>query len=268
MKTMITIWFIVRRICILNVCLLMVFMSTQIFAGNHYGENKWLSVDVEYSGMLYLDENGLPVYKQGGKVKYEISMTNEGDRKYNNFQVRTMIKYAEDIPGCAQKGDLLPGSSVSEWIEFTLDKQETLTPPLSGSYNIPALCSPLVKIYLELEVRHDNNGEGDSAGVFVLFRSAANAQQTNEPDNFTLFQNNPNPFNPSTKINYSISQQGYVTLKVYDILGNEIETLINEEKPAGSYEIEFDGRKLSSGVYFYQLRAGDFIQTKKMVLMK
>ena len=97
------------------------------------------------------------------------------------------------------------------------------------------------------------------------------------PTEFFLYQNYPNPFNPTTKIKYSIPESplpggdgrgGLVTLKVYDVLGNEIATLVNEEKPAGSYEIEFNGSNLLSGIYFYQLRAGTFIQTKKMVLLR
>jgi hypothetical protein len=83
-----------------------------------------------------------------------------------------------------------------------------------------------------------------------------------------LDQNYPNPFNPSTSIQYAISNRQFVTLKVYDILGNEITTLVNEEKPTGEYEIEFDGSKLPSGIYFYQLKAGNFVETKKMILLK
>ena len=85
---------------------------------------------------------------------------------------------------------------------------------------------------------------------------------------FNLFQNYPNPFNPTTKIKYEISKTGLVTLKVYDVLGREVATLVNEEKLSGSYEVEFDGSNLSSGVYFYRMRAGDFIDTKKFVLIK
>ena len=85
---------------------------------------------------------------------------------------------------------------------------------------------------------------------------------------FNLEQNYPNPFNPITKIKYSIPNSSFVTLKVFDILGRELETLINEEKTAGIYEIDFDASQLSSGVYFYQIKAGEFIQTKKMILIK
>ncbi len=88
------------------------------------------------------------------------------------------------------------------------------------------------------------------------------------PEEFALSQNYPNPFNPSTKIKYSVTLSSNVVIKVYDVLGDEVATLVNEEKPAGEYKVEFDGIKLSSGIYFYQLKAGSYIETKKMVLMK
>jgi hypothetical protein len=87
-------------------------------------------------------------------------------------------------------------------------------------------------------------------------------------EEYMLRQNYPNPFNPVTKIKYQIAEINFVTLKVYDVLGNEIVTLVNEEKPAGNYEVEFDGSMLPSSIYFYQLKAENFIETKKMVLIK
>ena len=99
--------------------------------------------------------------------------------------------------------------------------------------------------------------------------------------NFSLTQNYPNPFNPVTTIKYTIptppasspftkgrNEVGFVTLKVYDILGSEVATLVNQEQSAGNYKVQFDGSMLSSGVYFYQLHAGNFISTKKAILMK
>jgi ligand-binding sensor domain-containing protein len=90
----------------------------------------------------------------------------------------------------------------------------------------------------------------------------------NKPDKYSLSQNYPNPFNPTTNIQFSIPHSGFVTLKVYDVLGNEIRTLVNEEKTAGTYNIEFDGSNLASGIYFYVLRAGDFVQSRKMLIVK
>ena len=88
------------------------------------------------------------------------------------------------------------------------------------------------------------------------------------PTEFSLKQNYPNPFNPNTSIQYTVSSNQFVSLKVYDILGNEIVTLVNEEKLAGKYEVEFDATELTSGIYFYKLTAGPFIQTNKMVLLR
>ena len=88
------------------------------------------------------------------------------------------------------------------------------------------------------------------------------------PTLFALYQSYPNPFNPITTINYQIPQLSFVSLKIYDVLGNEIATLVNEEKYAGSYEVEFDGANITSGIYFYQLTAGSFVETKKMVLLR
>ncbi len=87
-------------------------------------------------------------------------------------------------------------------------------------------------------------------------------------DNFILEQNYPNPFNPSTSIKYQISELSFIIIKVYDVLGKEVATLINDEKPSGSYEIEFDAIGLPSGIYFYRLQASSFIETKKMVLIR
>lgn len=97
-----------------------------------------------------------------------------------------------------------------------------------------------------------------------------------KPDGFVLYQNYPNPFNPTTKISWQSPVSDWQTLKVYDVLGNEVATLVNEYKKAGNYEIEFKTRNLTSGLYFYRLQAGDpstgsgqsFVETKKMILLK
>ncbi len=91
---------------------------------------------------------------------------------------------------------------------------------------------------------------------------------SSKPSDYQLFQNYPNPFNPITTIRYSIPQTGNVELVIYDILGRKVKTLIDEFKSTGTYEVSLDAGSISSGVYFYQLRAGEFIQTKKMVLIR
>ncbi|HSL88234.1 MAG TPA: T9SS type A sorting domain-containing protein, partial [Ignavibacteriaceae bacterium] len=90
----------------------------------------------------------------------------------------------------------------------------------------------------------------------------------NLPDEFYLSQNYPNPFNPSTSFKYRITEFGFVSLKVYDVLGNEIATLVNDYKPAGEYQIYFTADNLTSGTYFYRLISGSFSQTRNMIILR
>ena len=91
---------------------------------------------------------------------------------------------------------------------------------------------------------------------------------TSLPKRFSLYQNYPNPFNPSTIIKYQIPADSFVQLKIYDILGSEISTLINQRQPSGIYEIEFNNTNIASGMYFDKLSVGKLTETKKMILMK
>ncbi len=98
--------------------------------------------------------------------------------------------------------------------------------------------------------------------------SLTNNYNQENADNFFLQQNFPNPFNPSTKIKFQIFKTGYISLKVFDLLGHEVANLVDETKSAGTYEVEFDAIRLSSGIYFYRIRSGDFTETKKMLFLK
>lgn len=106
--------------------------------------------------------------------------------------------------------------------------------------------------------------------ALVDFTTGENTNSENLPDEFKLLQNYPNPFNPSTVINYSIKENTFVSLKVYNLMGQEITTLVNMNRPAGNYSISFDSKEygLPSGVYFYKLTAGNFTDTKKMIITK
>ena len=157
-----------------------------------------------------------------------------------------------------------------------------------SAFNTILFDSVLSTSYYQVEdpdlLRYDDNfywkvrtinkgGIGPWSEVFhfnILFTDVEDEQHL--PIEFALMQNYPNPFNPSTKISWQSPVSGWQTLKVYDVLGNEVATLVDEERPAGSYEVEFQSavgnRQSASGVYYYQLRIGDFIQTKKMILIK
>lgn len=108
--------------------------------------------------------------------------------------------------------------------------------------------------------------ETDTALVFN--KVTATTENNLIPKENKLFDNYPNPFNPTTQIKYSVKENGFVTLKVYDILGKEVASLVNEEKQAGTYTVTFDASYLASGIYFYTITASDFQKTKKMILIK
>ena len=107
-------------------------------------------------------------------------------------------------------------------------------------------------------------------GAIVVHKSvfAKDGTESLQPEVYTLEQNYPNPFNPTTKISFSIPEAGLVQLKVYNLLGEEISTLVNEEKSPGRYEVVFDANNLSSGVYLYTIKSGNFAESKKMILIR
>jgi hypothetical protein len=120
----------------------------------------------------------------------------------------------------------------------------------------------------------DRQGTASTArpgGAVELVYSGPSSVQSDAiviPKTLALEQNYPNPFNPTTTISYAIPENSVVTLKVYDLLGREVATLVNEQKKAGNYGVKFDGSQLSSGVYFYQLRSGSLTIVRKMLLLK
>jgi Secretion system C-terminal sorting domain len=120
----------------------------------------------------------------------------------------------------------------------------------------------------------NSNGTSPHVGSYYIIDDLSFGNSTgvenlnNVPNNFYLGQNYPNPFNPSTTISFSIPEEDFVSLKVFNSLGEEVATLVNEIKPSGKYSVSFDASNLTSGVYFYKIKAGKFIGTKKMILIK
>ncbi|MCK7523212.1 MAG: T9SS type A sorting domain-containing protein [Ignavibacteriales bacterium] len=132
------------------------------------------------------------------------------------------------------------------------------------SYKFPDITYSMYVNNEKIYVSSMNNGVYEIDNTFLT-----NVNEQNKmPNECLLFQNFPNPFNPSTTIYYQIPQAGFVSLKVFDILGREVATMVNEEKPVGNYEITFSGQGLPSGIYFYKLNAGNFSSVKKMILIK
>lgn len=138
----------------------------------------------------------------------------------------------------------------------------------------PAQCTDVRSFYYYVTVV-DNGSYESNASNRVEARLAGGSPyktvadpNSNEPIEFSLSQNYPNPFNPSTQINYSIKTAGLVTLKVYDVLGTEVASLVNEDLEAGNYSVEFNAANLPSGVYVYKMITENFTNTKKLLLLK
>ena len=123
-------------------------------------------------------------------------------------------------------------------------------------------------LYVGGKFTHAGNKYSNMIALYTDFATSVDEENNIVPDGFQLMQNYPNPFNPSSRIRYSIPQISYVTLKVFDILGNEIATLVNEEKGPGVYSVSINAVKYASGIYFYKLQAGSFVETRKMVLLR
>ncbi len=153
-----------------------------------------------------------------------------------------------------------------------------------GTYDIAQLI-PLVRNFIPIlqnkgyPHQYIEYNEGHSWGnwrahvdnaleMFFPTTPATVGEPESKPTHFELHQNYPNPFNPTTNIGFRISDFGFVSLKIFDVLGREVATLVNEQKAPGEYDIQFDAGNLSSGVYYYQLRAAGFVATKKMLLIR
>lgn len=114
----------------------------------------------------------------------------------------------------------------------------------------------------------DNPNERRMAIIYENTSSPSVNNNIIIPTEYSLSQNYPNPFNPTTKISYAIPNDGFTKITLFDISGKELTVLINEVKPAGSYNFEFNGSNFASGVYFYRIESGNFVQTRKMFLIK
>jgi len=158
---------------------------------------------------------------------------------------------------------------------FIIERKRTL----SNNYDFMDIVTIDIDNYLDNSISenisydyrvraYNQHSKSDYSNIVTIISLATNINDTFMPKQYYLYQNYPNPFNPSTKIKFELPKSSFVTLKVIDLLGKDKANLINNELSSGYYEVEFDGKDLSSGIYLYRLQAGDFIQTKKMILMK
>ena len=241
---------------------------------------------------IYMDNNQcsntLPKPINDLQFTYDTIAVNQAFKSVNKIKVNLTIYHPNDgdliIQLLGPNGSLSlsqgNGSGGANYINTTFDDSAAVSitqgsPPYTGSYkpqnplsyfnNQPASGNWILRVY---DSKAGNQGSLVSWCILLQLKNTVSVTEQNTPLKYELSQNYPNPFNPVTRISYSIGENTKVKLSVFDILGKEIKTLVNEKQSAGNYEVIFNASDLSSGVYFYQLRAGDFIGVKKLVLLK
>jgi len=192
------------------------------------------------------------------------SMGNFIDTVFNKWQLHNPVRLAANLP---------PNSDLAVYFECGMQDEVLLYPFNTGfadsldllgidyvfeSFNGTHTSESLKRVPIAL--RFLDSVINPVTGVFPAC--------SNIISNFNLSQNYPNPFNPTTTIKYSIPKLNFVTIKIYNVLGIEVATLVNEEQTVGTYELNWNAANLPSGVYFYQLRAGNYVETKKMILLR
>ncbi|MGA9295622.1 MAG: PQQ-binding-like beta-propeller repeat protein [Ignavibacteriaceae bacterium] len=258
-------------------------------------------------GYMYkLNPNGIKIwsYYAGGKIKSSPIIIDDGRMVFGNTNGEIICinsdgsvfwKYNDDVPvigtaAISQDGQILIGDNSGKLNSF--NKQGDLLWYLQTNASIQ---SPVLIVDNNLAVFGNLDGEVftlklNSSGLnkmtankyeWPTFKgnnkrtgnksevlTGINNENSSEVKDYRLAQNYPNPFNPSTIINYEIPKSGLVTIKMYDVLGREVSTLVNEVKIQGRYSVKFDGSNLASGLYFYRITSNNFTETRKMMLMK
>ncbi|MHC1738731.1 MAG: DUF5074 domain-containing protein [Ignavibacteriaceae bacterium] len=198
-------------------------------------------------------------------IDKDISVDNSGNNLYFISSLNSIVKFNPDN---STAEEIVPSTFMTNYYygykfepvtrkHYVLDAKSFL---VSGSLNIHSENGTLENSYTTSQIPRR-----------VLFKytdATSGVREEKLPETFTLSQNYPNPFNPATNINFEIAHNSFVTLKVFDIMGNEIASLISSEYAPGEYQVTFNPANLPSGIYFYTLTAGDFTNTKKMQLIK
>lgn len=152
-------------------------------------------------------------------------------------------------------------------INFIPDAQKRLGKSVAPIY-VDSTSEAGVHYYYKVSALDYAGNESRYSNEIALIVTGVKDEENKIPETFGLSQNYPNPFNPATVISYQLPINSHVTIKIFDVLGKEIAELVNEAKPAGRYEVKFNASSLSSGVYIYRIHAGEFVQTRKMILTK
>jgi photosystem II stability/assembly factor-like uncharacterized protein len=229
-----------------------------ILRSTDYGES-WENINTSFSQNLYIISvlNASNVWIVGNHIILK--------------SVDTGITWEEiTIPGDYSYQDIRFLDENHGWLLASENWNSSILYTQDGGNSWETLILKSVGYLNSIKVTNDNYlfAFGDNGKILVTQNLINDIITYGVVSEFNLVQNYPNPFNPTTTIRFTISDVRFTILKVYDVLGKEVATLVNEEKPAGNYEVEFNGTGLPSGIYFYQLRTSNFVETKKMVFLK
>jgi len=222
------------------------------------------------------DQDGKGVFLAPGKFLGDLTPYDQGTI---TFDLKNTVDNGQDSlygygnvkissSNSSAEKNVVPLQYYSEWTSFTIPLTDSIWGLTESGWD--SLLADVTEITIQMDAQwnyYDRSGL-DNFSINPFSSDVEPDLIDSHPSKYKLDQNYPNPFNPTTRIRFSISELSFVKLKVFDIVGNEIGTLVNQEKPAGSYEVQFSPVDLPSGIYFYQLIAGNFVETKKMILLK
>lgn len=231
----------------------------------------WTGTDNYASGYLFIPQSG-----NNGPVAWNGSSGTWGAVSDTIWYIPSGYVIGRSVPYPAAGGEgeyefemsVSPQNDGTSLVKFNMKKENFNWIVSAIDYHNPLVTNKFNSIAFALNAGN-NITAINITDVQIDTGTITKVEKINVPPNqYALSQNYPNPFNPATNFEFRITDFGFVVLKVFDILGKEVATLVNEEKPAGVYKIKFDASELASGVYLYQLRANNFIDTKKFVLLK
>jgi photosystem II stability/assembly factor-like uncharacterized protein len=232
--------------------------NSRIYYSSNYGINWTAQSTAPEQNSFFVTFSTYSSFGYTGGSNYLLKTTNKGVN-----WIQETINGTGSVTGFAQLSwDIMVtrGNSIYRWTGSNWSQSYTAP---SGTYNFVDNINSIYNNPCDHYAIRTNGGI-----TFLLELEGVKKLSNNIPENFSLSQNYPNPFNPSTVISFQLVVNSSTKLTVYDVLGNEVSTLINEHLKPGIYEVEFNGDNYASGVYYYQLVAGDFIETRKMILVK
>jgi Secretion system C-terminal sorting domain len=206
----------------------------------------------------------------GDEMVFDFEVINISNMEQKVFEVRTI----NDLPSNWQSSLCFGVNCFAPGVDSIATTPEFFTPALQPGDTLITSLHVFAMMNdgtanVQLQIGTFRNPDDRTTLDFVATTNTTSVENDNDqPGEFFLSQNYPNPFNPSTNIKFGFQEAGFVTLKIYDVLGNEIAVLVNEYKQAGNYEVNFNGVQLASGTYLYTLTAGKFSETRKMILEK